>query len=250
MLFVSMLGEREHYRPEEYQGVCPSGLEKDWVLDWHGPQAAAYGLEMTSIDICRGDPFPPGAGFCGVVLGGTLHVINEDRPWLHDLMRWLRDYRALGRPLLAICGGHQLLSTRFGAGELVGRAEGTLAGTYEVELTERGAGHPLFLDLPRRPRFHFANYLHILPSDAQKNGVLASQPGGPASVLDHGGHWFSCQFHPEARKESWDCYYAGLEPDYVSAYTEQHDGARLMANFFRFSAEPREQVGLVYGDPA
>ncbi len=63
-------------------------------------------------------------------------------------------------------------------------------------------------------------------------------------MLDHGGHWFSCQFHPEARKESWDCYYAGQEPDYVSAYTEQHDGARLMANFFRFSAEPREQVGL------
>lgn len=236
VLFISMMGEREHYRPEEFQDICPSGLEKDWILDWHSPRAEEFGLYMASIDICRGEALPPASSVDGIILGGTLHVIDEDRQWLHDLFRWLGDYRTLQRPLLAICGGHQLLSSRFGSGELVGRAGGTLAGTYKVELTDQGAAHPLFLGLSRRPCFHFANYLHILPSDAQKNSILASQANGPATVIDHGGNWFSCQFHPESRKESWDCYYAQTEPDYVSAYTEEHDGALVMTNFFRIAA--------------
>jgi GMP synthase-like glutamine amidotransferase len=230
-LFISMLGEREHYRPELFRGLCPSGLEKDWILDWHGPLATKFGLEMISVDICRGDPLPPAADVDGVILGGTLHVIDEDRRWLHDLVQWLHNYRAVARPLLAVCGGHQLLSTRFGTGRLVGRANGTLAGTYEVALTDLGVTHPLFQGLPPRPRFHFANYLHILPSEAQRNGVLATQAESPAIALDHGGGWFSCQFHPEARKESWDSYYSNLDPGYVSAYDLEHDGAKVIENF-------------------
>jgi GMP synthase-like glutamine amidotransferase len=237
VLFISMLGEREHFVPELYRDLCPSGLEKDWILDWHGPSAAEFGLEMIAVDICRDDRLPPATAVGTVILGGTLHVIDEDRRWLHDLVEWLQDYRTLGRPLLAICGGHQLLSTRFGNGKLVGRQSGTLAGTCEVELTALGAAHPLFRGLPRRPRFHFANYLHILPSDAQKNGVLATQAGSPAVALDHGGGWFSCQFHPEARKESWDRYYASLDPDYVSAYDVKHDGVRVIENFLGLSGD-------------
>lgn len=236
-LFISMLGERVHFRPEEYRSLCPTGLEKDWILAWHSASAAKAGLALSSVDICRGDRLPTVEDIDRVILGGTIHVITEDRRWLHELSDWLHDYRRTQRPLLAICGGHQLLATRFGDGELLGRPDGTLSGTYEIKLTADGRAHPLFHGLPGTPRFHFANYLHVLPAETPTTKILATQPGSPAIALDHGGNWFSCQFHPESRKQSWDIYYSTLDAGYTSAYAEEHDGERLMANFFQFQAQ-------------
>ena len=233
-LFISMLGERVHFRPEEYRSLCPTGLEKDWILTWHGGSAADAGLTLSGVDICRGDRLPDVDDIDRVILGGTMHVVTEDRQWLHDLTSWLRDYRRTKRPLLAICGGHQLLATEFGDGELAGRSDGTLSGTYEIELTANGRTHPLFRGLPETPCFHFANYLHVLPAEIATINVLATQPGSPAIALDHGGNWFSCQLHPESRKQSWDIYYGALDPDYASAYKDEHDGEGLIANFFQF----------------
>ena len=236
ILFISMLGEQEHFDPSSFTSLCPSGLEKDWVVDWHGPVAEQYDLEMISVDICRGEPLPPIGHVDSVILGGTMHIITEDRPWLHNLNNWLQAYRKEKKPLLGICGGHQLLSTRFGTGELVGRHNGTLAGPCTVDLTAMGAVHPLFKGLPEFPSFHFANYLHVLPSKEQMKGVLAIQQDSPAIAIDHGANWYSCQFHPESRKASWDHYYSLIEPDYESAYTDSHHGQHLLTNFFEISA--------------
>ena len=239
VLFISMLGEREHFKPELFESLCPSGLERDWVVEWHGSVAERSDLQMTGVDICRGDALPAVDEVASVVLGGTMHVVTEDRKWLHDLRAWLQAYKVTGRPLLAICGGHQMLASQFGKGILTGRAEGTLAGTYEVQLTDSGVAHPLFRGMPAKPRFHFANYLHVIPSADQEAGVLAVHRNSPAISLDYGGNWFSCQFHPESRKESWDIYYHALETDYVSAYTTHHDGQLLLKNFFELSSSLR-----------
>ena len=74
-LFISMLGERVHFRPEEYRSLCPTGLEKDWILKWHGGSAANAGLTLSSVDICRGDRLPEVNDIDRVVLGGTMHVV-------------------------------------------------------------------------------------------------------------------------------------------------------------------------------
>jgi len=36
LLFISMLGESSLYHVDDYKQICPSGLEKDWILSWHG----------------------------------------------------------------------------------------------------------------------------------------------------------------------------------------------------------------------
>ncbi len=240
VLFISMLGEREHFKPTQFVSLCPSGLERDWILDWHAPLAAQSGLQMSGVDVCRGERLPAFDQVAGVILGGTMHVVTEDRPWLHDLRKWLRAYRATERPLLAICGGHQMLCSQFGNGTLAGRSGGTLMGTYEIQLTAAGASHPLFCGIPSTPQFHFANYLHIIPAAEQESGVLAVQDNGPAVTVDHGDNWFSCQFHPESRKESWDIYYGAVDPQYTSGYSEEHYGAQVMANFFELSSRDQE----------
>ena len=42
-LFISMLGEREHFRSEDYVSLCESGKEKDWGVDWHSDIAEEAG---------------------------------------------------------------------------------------------------------------------------------------------------------------------------------------------------------------
>ena len=231
-LFISMLGESEHVCNEDYITLCNSGKEKDWVVDWHRSIAENAGYKFLGTDICHEEKLPDTNNIDTVILGGTLHVITENRKWLHNLRNWLTDYRKTKKPLLAICGGHQMLSSQFADGELTKRPEGTLAGTYKIKLTEKGKTHPLFLDMPENPRFHFANYLHILPSISQKRDILAIHDNSPALAIDHGNNWFSTQFHPESRKQSWDIYYGLREKIYKSNYTEEHDGNILISNFF------------------
>ena len=121
---------------------------------------------------------------------------------------------------------------QFGNGELTARHEGTLSGTYKVQLTEKGKKHPLFFGISESPSFHFANSLHILPSIDQKNCVLATHDNSPALAIDHGNNWFSTQFHPESIRELWDIYYSKRADKYKSKYSDNHEGKKFISNFF------------------
>ncbi len=236
LLFISMLGEIEHFDPAHFTGLCTTGLERDWIVNWFGPMAQDSGFSLSGVDICRGDALPEVEEIDCVILGGTMHVVTEDRPWLHDLYTWLHQYRDAKKPLLGICGGHQLVSTQFEDGELKGRAGSTLAGTYEIELTEAGRSHPLFNGLRENPRFNFANYLHVVPSDAQKAQSLARIGESRAICIDHGDHWYTTQFHPESRRSVWSNMYKRTEPEHVGNYSDDQDGATLIRNFLVIAA--------------
>ena len=236
LLFISMLGEIEHFNPDHFRGLCSSGLEKDWIVEWFGQIAKDAGFRLSGVDICRGDGLPPIDNVDCVILGGTMHVVTEDRPWLHALYAWLPQYREAGKPLLGICGGHQLVSTQIQNGELKGRTEGTLAGTYEIELTKLGRAHPLFYGLRSNPRFNFANYLHVVPSESQQRNSLARIGDSSAICIDHGGHWYTTQFHPESRKQVWSCMYEQNEPEHITNYSDDQDGAVLIKNFLTIAA--------------
>ncbi len=241
LLFISMLGENDLFNPKHFEGLCSSGQEKDWIVDWFGPVAQETGFSLTSVDICRGDALPKVEDVDCVILGGTMHVVTEDRPWLQALYAWLGLYRDAGKPLLGICGGHQLVSTEFEDGVLDGRAGGTLAGTYEIELTDFGRRHPLFDGLRTPPRFNFANYLHVIPSDAQKAKALARIGESSAICIDHGDHWYTTQFHPESRRSVWSCMYERTEPEHVGNYSDDQDGAELIRNFMKIAASALDE---------
>ena len=118
----------------------------------------------------------------------------------------------------------------------MGRAAGTLAGTYEIELTELGRKHPLFDGFSTNPRFNFANYLHVVPSKAQKGRVLARIGESSAICIDHGAHWYTTQFHPESRRPVWSCMYEHSKPEHVKNYSDDQDGAALINNFMKIAA--------------
>ena len=235
LLFISMLGENELFNPDYFKSLCSSGQERDWIEAWFGPMALEMGFSFSGIDICRGDSLPALDDFDCVILGGTMHVVTENRPWLRALCEWLRQYRIANKPLLAICGGHQLVSTQFEDGVLNGRVGGTLAGTYEIELTDLGRQHPLFEGLSGSPRFNFANYLHVIPSASQQARVLARIGESSAICIDHGNHWYTTQFHPESRRCVWSCMYENTAPEHVGNYSDDQDGPSLIRNFMKIA---------------
>ena len=137
LLYISMIGESDVYTPDDYTELYPSGLEKDWILSWHEDMATRHGLKLISCDICRGDPLPGPDELAAVILGGTIHLVLEDRPWIHALTRWLFAYRETGKPLLGICGGHQLIAVAFFQWVLQKHEQGLCLSQGS------GPGHPL-----------------------------------------------------------------------------------------------------------
>ena len=235
LLFISILGEPSHLNVENFKELCPSGLEKDWFFVWHAKQILDFGFELVCVDLCRQEQLPPPEDIHAVIIGGSAHIINENRRWLRDLIFWLDNYRDLGRPCLGICGGHQLISTRIFNSKLERRKTGTLIGTHPVELTCAGRISPLFNGLSDEPRFHFANFLHVVTSEEFGGTVLARHGESLSIAIDHGGNWYSVQFHPEAMRQMLVCYCReedGFDP---AVYSENHDGPQLFENFMKIS---------------
>jgi GMP synthase (glutamine-hydrolysing) len=238
LLFISMLGEPSLYNVEDYKELCPTGLEKDWILDWHGGLANRYQFDMVSVDIVRGDTLPSPSGISSVILGGTIHLVLEDKSWLRTVLAWLIEYRKLHRPLFGICGGHQMIAIKFCQGnELIKRENGPTFGTYEVQLTEAGKSASLFHGMKDRLNFHFANSYHIILHPQSDMTVLATTNDSPAVVVDYGYHWYGSQFHPESRIETWQCNAKQDSLIDMRQYKFEHVGVQLLENFIKISRD-------------
>ncbi|MCX8195910.1 MAG: glutamine-hydrolyzing GMP synthase, partial [Acidilobaceae archaeon] len=120
----------------------------------------------------------------GVILSGGPLSVAEGR---HDKVA--EELLALGKPLLGICYGHQLLAKVLG-GE-VGRSPAPEFGPTEVTL----APDELFEGIPERVRVWMSHNDAVLsPPPGAK--VLASTSGSPVAAMKHGIH-YSLQWHPE-----------------------------------------------------
>jgi len=238
LLFISMLGDESLYHVNDYKNLCPSGLEKDWVVTWYRHLAQRYGFEMLGVDIIHGDTLPNPKLIDAVVLGGTIHLILDDHEWLNTILNWVREFRQLKRPLLGFCGGHQMIAVRFFKHNvLVKRKHGAMNGTYPIQLTEHGKVSPLFEGMTDTPRFHFANSYHIVPSPKEDLKILATTNDSPAIAVDYGNNWYGTQFHPEATKESWRCYFKRDPSIHIDNYKTEQAGAQLIENFIRLSGK-------------
>jgi GMP synthase-like glutamine amidotransferase len=187
-----------------------------------------------TVAFTNGEALPDPLEFDAVIVGGSVHSINENQPWQKVLMAWLERWKETGRPALGICGGHQMMCVMAGA-TVAPRASGVKGRSAAVTLTEAGRDHPLFDGFGDHPVFHFGNFDHVLKAP-ENTTVLGMDPESPALAIDHGENWYSIQFHPEPSHHYMARIWVNTStPEYALNYRALPDAPRLFVNFARLA---------------
>lgn len=204
--------------------------------------AAGAGLSLANVQVVRvfrGEPLPDPETVPGVVITGSTAMVTDREPWSEGITPWLARAVALGKPVLGICYGHQLLAHSLG-GEVQLNPRGREIGTTDVKLNSAAQHDPLF--------GRFASVLHLpvchlqavvrLPPDA---AVLGSSVLDPNQVIRFGPLAWGVQFHPEfdanivrgyidARRD--EMVREGLDPEALwHSATDTADGTFVLRRF-------------------
>ncbi|MEE2731702.1 MAG: glutamine amidotransferase [Pseudomonadota bacterium] len=150
---------------------------------------------FTTYDVAGGAK-PPSLHECdGYIITGSPAMVTEKLSWSENLKSWIQQIVAEGRPLLAVCYGHQLLADALG-GEAGWHPKGREIGTVTIKLTTTGKEDPLLSGLPETflAQVTHAQSALVLPPDAT---LLASNSYEPHQAYRVGERAWGVQFHPE-----------------------------------------------------
>jgi GMP synthase-like glutamine amidotransferase len=214
ILFVDMEPHGPHIAP---------ALSRYWA---EHTLKAKYRLEEIAdcpVLLVRHDRFTPDmpARFDAraVILGGHLTEVSDYAPGARDaVLAYAADP---DRPLLGICGGHQLIAEAHGgragpitpgtvpAADLPCLASADM-GMIRVESAHgrvgylsahRDAPHPLFDALPESPRFLHVHYWHVAEVPPGFRVIARSADGVVQAMAHETRPIFGTQFHPEGFSE-------------------------------------------------
>ena len=133
-----------------------------------------------------------------IVMGGPMGVYEQAKyPFLRDEMRLIESALTVGRPVLGVCLGSQLLAAVLG-GE-VKKGERKELGWHAVTLSELAAQDSLFAGVkPEFWPFHWHGDVFSLPGKAV---ALASSRQTPCQAFRYGQNAYGILFHLEVTQE-------------------------------------------------
>lgn len=136
--------------------------------------------------------------FDKIILSGSRTSALDNSPWVQDLETLVRRFVDLGRPLLGVCYGHQILARAFGGEDAVRKAVEPEFGWTEIEILEESL---LFRGLPRK--FHsFSSHFEEVAKLPQNMKRLAKSRACDIQAIQlEGKPVFGIQFHPEKEIE-------------------------------------------------
>ena len=132
-----------------------------------------------------------------IVMGGPMGVYEHAKyPFLRDEMRLIESALKLGKPVLGICLGSQLLASVLGAE--VKKGERKELGWHEVTLSEFAAEDPIFAGVkPEFTPFHWHGDIFALPKEAVG---LASSRQTSHQAFRYGKNAYGILFHLEVTR--------------------------------------------------
>jgi len=127
-----------------------------------------------------------------VIMGGPMGVYERDRhPWIDGELAGIGRRVGLGRPILGVCLGSQMIAAALGARVYPGPVKEV--GFAPVALSAAGAASPL-RHLVDVPLLHWHGDTFELPADAE---LLASTHLYPNQAFRIGRRLLALQFHAE-----------------------------------------------------
>ena len=213
--------------------------------DWTRAGLGDPGLPIEILAVAAGAPLPPPGICAGAVITGAHEMVTDDLPWSLALECWLPTLLNLGRPVLGICYGHQLLARALGGtvGTLPGGSE---LGTLSLRTAPERVDDPLFGSLPERFLAQVAHEQSVLmlPPGAV---ALAASAREPHHAVRFGPRAWGVQFHPEfdtaVMRDYLQAETATLAADRASVadrsreVAETPEAAAVLARFGRLAAD-------------
>lgn len=178
-----------------------SGLpahESEWVREGLGLPKGTDRLTMIN---ALEEPLPSTVQEQGVIIGGSIHSVYENTPWIKRLEEFVRAMYAQGKPMLGICFGHQIIAQAFG-GKVEKGEKGGETGAVTIDLDEEGALDPVFEGLNKQ--FASAMAHHDVVSELpqlERVAVLAKTSKYNNQAMAIGDKVRTVQFHPEMTRD-------------------------------------------------
>ena len=165
-----------------------------------------------------------------VVLGGPMSVNDEaELPWLVGEKRFVADALRLGKPVLGICLGAQLMAAALGSRVYPGPDKEI--GWHPIHGTQAADGHfsfPAQIDV-----FHWHGETFDLPDGAVR---LASSAACANQAFGFGERALALQFHLETTPESADAIIANCRDELVPGRYIQPEAELRAAPAERYAA--------------
>lgn len=130
----------------------------------YGRRLSELGIAHETVQVHAGEAIPPLERCDAVIVGGTPVSVSciHDHLYLMREARWLKKALDLGKPVLGICFGAQLLARMLGAE--VRKNPVMEIGACPVRLTAAGESDPLFQGFPKAfPVFHWHSEAFDIP---------------------------------------------------------------------------------------
>lgn len=129
-----------------------------------------------------------------IIMGGPMGVYETDRfPFLLQEMKLIESFLKVGRPILGVCLGSQLLAAVLGA--TVGKGRQKEIGWHPIELSPASRQDPLWSDQPSRfVAYHWHGDIFDLPRQAV---TLARSEITPVQSYRFGDRAYGILFHLE-----------------------------------------------------
>ena len=190
------------------------------IYDW----AHERDFQTRTVRLDAGDPFPSLESFeMLVVMGGGMNIYQyRDYPWLKPERELMQAAIAVGKPILGVCLGAQLLADALGA--RVHQNPEKEIGWLPVRMLETSGP---FARFPREITvFHWHGDTFEIPAGARR---IAENQGCANQGFIHGDRLVGLQFHIE------------VTPDAVADFIRGGDSEMVPAHFVQSPSEILER---------
>ena len=157
---------------------------------------ASRQIEFEYADLYRGDPAPDISAAAGLIFMGGPMSANDDLPYIRDELNLIRKAVSLGKPILGVCLGAQLIAKALGARVYANHVKEI--GWYPISWTPAAAD--LGLSGPETV-FHWHGETFDLPPGAE---LLAYSERCRRQAYRVGRNIYGLQFHLEVTPEMID----------------------------------------------
>jgi GMP synthase (glutamine-hydrolysing) len=215
--------------------VARRGDYEDWILRGLGcaPERARV------VCVQEGGTLPAPESVAGAVVTGSSALVSRREPWSEATGRWLVEAVRAGRPILAICYGHQLLAQALG-GRVGANPRGREIGSVAVAPRPEAAADPLLGGLSAPWLFQATHVESVLELPPGARG-LAGSALDPHQAFAVGERAWGVQFHPEFDADVIRAYLSarrailraeGLDADaLLRGVRDSDDGRRVLRRF-------------------